>query len=306
MWCFLFWAGFASVGELTLPVKPCRRLTSTAVHGQTVKYVSNYQFGSVTYLEFGSDSISVIGVGTDGFTTYVDVGVKTLAVDISGTTTSTEFSSPFSLAYTRTFAEGASGYMISTPGSLDSLACAFGANGQATCVDENVNVVGPGSSTTAFITYSGLVEPLYTFNAGSSSSGSASSSGSSNDGSLAPKQRSYTGAIAGGIVGILALILACIWFPLLIWRRRVVRARAPDTDDKEKASGGTLPPDAETDMTSHAQEAGAHLEAPWDALGCAGHRRQGEGQQGQKLNAPTRRRGYGGATSRTQGAGAAP
>jgi uncharacterized protein (UPF0335 family) len=30
----------------------------------------------------------------------------------------------------------------------------------------------------------------------------------------------------------------------------VARARAPDTDDKEKASGGTLPPDAETDMAA--------------------------------------------------------
>ncbi|KAJ6478774.1 hypothetical protein C8R47DRAFT_1198378, partial [Mycena vitilis] len=80
MWNMLFWA--------------C--LAGGSVRAQTLQVVSPFQTGSVAVLETGPLSISALGVGADGMTTYVEVGAETLAVEISGTVTKTSNSLPIS------------------------------------------------------------------------------------------------------------------------------------------------------------------------------------------------------------------
>jgi hypothetical protein len=62
---------------------------------QTLQLVSPYQT-SVTFLETGPLSISALGVGADGMTTYLEVGAETLAIEISGTLTRTLNTAPIS------------------------------------------------------------------------------------------------------------------------------------------------------------------------------------------------------------------
>ncbi|KAJ7665938.1 hypothetical protein DFH06DRAFT_1185435 [Mycena polygramma] len=160
MWNLLFWA--------------C--LASGSVRAQTLQVVSPFQTDSVTVLATGPLSISALGVGADGMTTYVEVGAETLAVEISGTVTKTLNSLPIS--YTATFVEDASKFMIGTTGSGLSESCTFRADGQGACVE---NFVAAGGASTLTSTYSGPVEPWYTLNAAvatSAPSGFSSSSAS--------------------------------------------------------------------------------------------------------------------------------
>ncbi|KAJ7918407.1 hypothetical protein B0H13DRAFT_1992832 [Mycena leptocephala] len=141
---FLFWVGLASI-----------------VRAQTLQVVSPYQT-SVTFLETGPLSISALGVGADGMTTYLEVGAETLAIEIFGTLTRTLNTAPIS--YTATFVEDASKFVIGTTDSGTFESCTFGADGQGTCVEQFVTA----GKTSVLATLSGPVLPWYTLNAAAS------------------------------------------------------------------------------------------------------------------------------------------
>ncbi|KAJ7108750.1 hypothetical protein C8R44DRAFT_803509 [Mycena epipterygia] len=143
---FLFWIGLAS-----------------AVRAQTLQLVSPPQPESVTILESTTVSISALGVGSDGMTTYVEVGAETLAIEISGGVTQTLLSTP--IEFTATFVEDASKFMIGTTDSGLFESCTFGADGQGSCVNQ---FVAPGGGSTLTTTFSGPVQPWYTLNAAAS------------------------------------------------------------------------------------------------------------------------------------------
>ncbi|KAJ7697586.1 hypothetical protein B0H17DRAFT_1197252 [Mycena rosella] len=137
---------------------------ASMVHGQTLQLVSPIQTGSVTALASDTPlSISELGVGADGMTTYVEVGAETLAVEISGTVTRTLLSTP--LSFTATFVEDASRWRIGTTGRGLFESCTFGADGNGACVNEFVD---SGGASTLTSTYSGPVLPWYTLNAAAS------------------------------------------------------------------------------------------------------------------------------------------
>ncbi|KAJ7436734.1 hypothetical protein FB451DRAFT_1570930 [Mycena latifolia] len=152
----LFWSGLANL-----------------VKGQTLLAVAPYQTGPVTVSEAETLSISALGVGADGMTTYVEVGAETLAVEISGTETRTLLSG--AIPFTATFVEDASKWMIGTTDSGLWVSCTFGAEGQSgACVDQFVSTLSGGSVSTLTSTYSGLVAPFYTLNAAASAASTPS------------------------------------------------------------------------------------------------------------------------------------
>ncbi|KAJ7223688.1 hypothetical protein B0H12DRAFT_1150732 [Mycena haematopus] len=136
------------------------------VQAQTLELVLPFQSGpfddSRTVLESFTDSVSALGVGSDGMTTYLRVGAETLAIEISGGVTTTLFSG--TIPYTATFVEDASNFRMGATDSDLSEFCTFGADGVGTCVEQFVSQV-PGGVSTLTSTYSGSVEPWYTLNA---------------------------------------------------------------------------------------------------------------------------------------------
>ncbi|KAJ7484491.1 hypothetical protein FB451DRAFT_1393038 [Mycena latifolia] len=101
---------------------------------------------------------SAIGVGADGATTYVEEDIESFIAFIFPSTTEIVLSEPTTL--TGTFVQDASGERASTSSGLvyQAETCGFGADGHGTCVDE----FGRGSLTVTQ-TFSGVVEPFYTF-----------------------------------------------------------------------------------------------------------------------------------------------
>ncbi|KAJ7185863.1 hypothetical protein C8R46DRAFT_1061934 [Mycena filopes] len=173
---FICWVGLASLA-----------------HAQTLLLVSPLQTGPVTILETGILSISPLGVGADGMTTYLEVGAETLAVEISGTVTQTLVSTP--VPYTATFVEDASRFMIGASGTGLSESCTFGADGQGACVQE---FVFPGGSATSTTTYSGPVQPWYTLNAAAAATSAPSASGFSTSPSQTSQKESQTAPSSPG------------------------------------------------------------------------------------------------------------
>ncbi|KAJ6582953.1 hypothetical protein DFH09DRAFT_1145001 [Mycena vulgaris] len=136
---------------------------ASVVHGQTLQFVSPLQVGSVTVLGGETISISPLGVGADGMTTYVEVGAETFAAEVSGTSTRTLLSTP--IPFKATFVEDASKFMIGTTDSGVFASCTFRADGNGACVEQ---FVAPGRTSTFTTTYSGPVLPWYTLNAAAS------------------------------------------------------------------------------------------------------------------------------------------
>ncbi|KAJ7120257.1 hypothetical protein C8R44DRAFT_737083 [Mycena epipterygia] len=154
--------------------------TSIYVSVQTLYDVSESVFPSGVSLLAVQESVSIsaVGVGVDGGTTYVEIDVESSLVDSQflPSTTITVISVPTTftrsfppalgpyLAYltsSETFIADASGLRYSYPpsvffGSSVTLAetCSFGANGIGTCVEQYL--IGPP------VTFSGSVIPYYT------------------------------------------------------------------------------------------------------------------------------------------------
>ncbi|KAJ7120259.1 hypothetical protein C8R44DRAFT_787850 [Mycena epipterygia] len=107
-------------------------------------------------------SISPVGVGADGGTTYVEIDVESALLDVEPSATLTLLSVPTTL--TNTYVVDASGLRFSYAmseflGSSVTLAetCSFGANGLGTCVLD-----GPVGGSATASTFSGSVVPFYT------------------------------------------------------------------------------------------------------------------------------------------------
>ncbi|KAJ7698715.1 hypothetical protein B0H17DRAFT_1196812 [Mycena rosella] len=138
----------------------CGRASATVlflglVGAQTLYHVS--QSGQFTTEVISQTfSISAVGVGADGGTTYVeDVTESYIAIDYSDTTVTVRSTA---YPYTLTFVADASGYRINEPMDDGTLieTCGFGADGHGTCVEQL-----PDANTDT-ITRSGLAVPYYT------------------------------------------------------------------------------------------------------------------------------------------------
>jgi hypothetical protein len=91
----------AAIGESTTRRDRVAHINSTAVRAQTLLAVSPLQTaGSVTFVESATESVSALGVGADGLTTYLRVGAETLALEISGTVTKTLLQASDAIPYT--------------------------------------------------------------------------------------------------------------------------------------------------------------------------------------------------------------
>ncbi|KAF7346988.1 hypothetical protein MVEN_01451700 [Mycena venus] len=107
-------------------------------------------------------SVSAIGTGSDGGTTYVEVATARPSVFVTTSLLGAPESTPFTVdvePFTQTFVEDASGWRASGVafGGSDAVTCSFGTAGRGTCV-ESV----PFGTTTIIATYSGSVVPFYT------------------------------------------------------------------------------------------------------------------------------------------------
>ncbi|KAK7044878.1 hypothetical protein R3P38DRAFT_2881396 [Favolaschia claudopus] len=172
----LLWAGLATIAA-----------------AQTLKLVTPVQTGGVTVLVSQTDSISALGVGADGMTTYLRVGAETLAVEISGTVTKTLLAAP--IPYTETFLEDASKFVMGASDSGLSETCTFGADNQGACVVQFVSA-GPSGTSTLTSTYSGPVVPWYTLNAAAAADSAPGESGSRTSTSPSSRGVSETGTSA--------------------------------------------------------------------------------------------------------------
>ncbi|KAJ7311563.1 hypothetical protein DFH08DRAFT_897985 [Mycena albidolilacea] len=135
--------------------------------GPVTLYGLSGSSGPTSILAAESISISALGVGTDGWTTYVEEAVFTSEVMVAPSTTITLISTPTTA--TLTFEENASGYRESVPltevGATLYESCGFGGNGQGTCV---LHQLIQSTQEAAFGTITGSVVPFYTL--GSSTS----------------------------------------------------------------------------------------------------------------------------------------
>ncbi|KAF7343108.1 hypothetical protein MVEN_01741200 [Mycena venus] len=108
-----------------------------------------------------SITVSAIGVGGDGWTTYVEEEAITSQVIVAPSTTITAISVPTTLPFT--FEENASGERYSLPmtevGATLYESCGFGADGQGTCVEHQLI---QSTEEILFVTTSGSVAPWYT------------------------------------------------------------------------------------------------------------------------------------------------
>ncbi|KAJ7110274.1 hypothetical protein C8R43DRAFT_1139423 [Mycena crocata] len=118
-------------------------------------------------------TVSAAGVGTDGWTTYVEIGKLPSATVVIGTSTPTQF------GYTATFEADASGVRRvipqapGVPGTASAVeSCAFGGDGRAACVADLVQ----GGNTLA-LTLSGSAVPYYTLSPGGNGAGAGAGSG---------------------------------------------------------------------------------------------------------------------------------
>ncbi|KAJ7060936.1 hypothetical protein C8F01DRAFT_177573 [Mycena amicta] len=133
---------------------------------QTLKAVTPLPTGPVTVIVGQRVSVSALGVGADGMTTYLEVGAETLALEASGTVTQTLLTGE--IPFTATFLEDASRIVIGTTGSGLFESCTFGADGTGTCVNQFVDV-GASTTSTLTTTFTGPVVPWYTLNAAAAS-----------------------------------------------------------------------------------------------------------------------------------------
>ncbi|KAJ7485694.1 hypothetical protein FB451DRAFT_1432370 [Mycena latifolia] len=128
----------------------------TLVGAQTLYGVSEIS-PSPTVVESLSRTISAIGVGADGATTYVEEGTESFLAFVYPSTTQILLSTPS--PFTGTFVQDASGerFSASSGQKFQAQTCGFGADGQGTCVEKVP--IGPVTETQ---TYSGPVVPVYT------------------------------------------------------------------------------------------------------------------------------------------------
>ncbi|KAJ7021389.1 hypothetical protein C8F04DRAFT_269569 [Mycena alexandri] len=177
-------------------------------HAQTLFYVSESQ-PAQTEIIYETFSLSAVGVGTDGATTYIQNVIESYAAFVESATTVTLMSTI--ATYTNTIIEDASGFREYSPlldcgpdgCKVDTSAgpvvqtCTFGTDGHGTCV-EKFPFLSEG------VTYSGAVVPYYTLN----------------NTATAPntKATSHIGAIVGGVVG--GVVLGLLGAAFLLWRRR--------------------------------------------------------------------------------------
>ncbi|KAJ6572025.1 hypothetical protein B0H19DRAFT_1132234 [Mycena capillaripes] len=136
-----------------------------AVHAQTLYRISEMGKPTTEVLA-QSVSISAVGVGADGATTYVEELVESyVAIEYSDTTV-TVLSTP-APEVTVTFVEDASNFHESVPFQTGDFleTCAFGQDGHGTCIDKF-----PYPSSTLTRTVSGTVVPYYIFAAAASPS----------------------------------------------------------------------------------------------------------------------------------------
>ncbi|KAJ7509423.1 hypothetical protein B0H11DRAFT_1959605 [Mycena galericulata] len=130
-----------------------------AVHGQTL-YTLSAANPTFTLIVEGTTSLSAIGVGSDGWTTYTQSGTVSLEVEVEPSTTTTLINPSAPAMLVGEFEENASGYRFSILDGEHAETCAFGADGRGTCVER---IAVP--TTTILDTFSGSVVPFYTLGA---------------------------------------------------------------------------------------------------------------------------------------------
>ncbi|KAJ7671808.1 hypothetical protein B0H17DRAFT_1084981 [Mycena rosella] len=124
----------------------------TQVSAQTLYMVSE-EIPSFTEIVSGATTLSVAGVGADGWTTYDWGGSVSLQVEEEPTTTFTAISTPVGLA--GHFEANSAGWR-EIGGAINDT-CAFGSDGRGTCVERIAQ-----ASSTRIVTISGSVVPFYT------------------------------------------------------------------------------------------------------------------------------------------------
>ncbi|KAJ7764212.1 hypothetical protein B0H16DRAFT_1687662 [Mycena metata] len=151
-------------------------LLSTSLHvsGQTLYGVPTP--GGLLVPE-STRSISVGGVGADGATTYVDVGVYPTFAASSPIV----FSTGTPISYTVTFVEGASEFHETGTflGAPDVESCTFSADGEVACVNVAQVPDGVAMVTSTTERFSGSVVPIFTLGAGRNPTSGSAPSGTS-------------------------------------------------------------------------------------------------------------------------------
>ncbi|KAJ6549854.1 hypothetical protein B0H19DRAFT_1264753 [Mycena capillaripes] len=182
-----------------------------AVYGQTLYTLSGAN-PSFTLIVEGTTSLSAVGVGSDGWTTYTQSGTVSLQVEEGPSTTITDINPSAPAMLVGEFEENASGFRISTNGAAET--CAFGADGRGTCVNRWIQ----GSSTIVDTTFSGSVVPWYTFPApAKDASSSLTTPPSSPTGSSpsSPPTSSSPNSAATRVLSITGIVVACVVGTLL-------------------------------------------------------------------------------------------
>ncbi|KAF7342518.1 hypothetical protein MVEN_01842000 [Mycena venus] len=174
------------------------------VYGQTLYAVVNPNFPDIVE---GTTFVSAVGVGADGWTTYVQSGTISLDVQEGPSTTVTVVSAP--ARFVGGFEENASGYRASLVGGEFAETCAFGPDGRGTCVEKLVQA----SSTRLNTTYSGSIVPVYTIAALNAPSKSTTPplqpTSSPGPPSSTPTSASSNSALAKGF-SIACILVSCV------------------------------------------------------------------------------------------------
>ncbi|KAJ6611924.1 hypothetical protein B0H10DRAFT_338633 [Mycena sp. CBHHK59/15] len=187
-----------------------------AVHGQTLYTLSGVN-PTFTLIVEGTTSLSAIGVGSDGWTTYTQSGTVSFEVAVEPSTTFTIINPSAPAMLVGEFEENASGFRFSALGLGGEHAetCAFGADGRGTCVERIVE-----AASTILDTFSGSVVPFYTLAAPAKDASSplttppSSLTASGSSPSSTPTSSSPNGS-AAKVFPITCIVISCVVGSLL-------------------------------------------------------------------------------------------
>ncbi|KAJ7169247.1 hypothetical protein C8R43DRAFT_1121134 [Mycena crocata] len=134
-------------------------LIITPAFAQTLYELAQAE-GSTRFVEAAIETISAIGIGADGWTTYRGVNAVTFAAIMGPSVTSTIIDST-PVSFTETFQAAASGLRANGSGFRGDRflkTCAFGKDGHGTCIEKLFYESTPYLQAT----FSGSFVPLYT------------------------------------------------------------------------------------------------------------------------------------------------
>ncbi|KAJ7445137.1 hypothetical protein B0H11DRAFT_431718 [Mycena galericulata] len=204
---FLSWIGLASLGfvqaqtlyEIILPtVSPPSPISLAA------------ESNVVTLSEANTFSISAVGVGADGMTTYVEEGTGSALLELQSGLVSTN--NQDIVPFTNTFEQDASSMRFgSNDGSDIYGACTYAPSGNAGCV-----VIESGDTTTYAITFaSASAVPFFTINAAAAPTATPSKTAAASGPSVHSNDARAAFKFSTPLTTIVIVLPALLFFVLL-------------------------------------------------------------------------------------------